>query len=149
MIPKVYYNFIQNIIHRPFSGHLARTYAYTHTHTDRSTNAYNKTLLILRGVVREKKPPGWPVRKAIKVFFFFFYYIAVEFGQTEMAERRIFVGRKSCERERDGVTSLNSQGSPPAAGFFHKAFVKLCPRPVRFFENIIIYILTTTVRIPK
>jgi len=55
-IPKVYYNFIQNIIHRPFFGHLARTYACTHTHTDRSTNAYNKTLLILRGVVREKKP---------------------------------------------------------------------------------------------
>jgi len=80
---------------------------------------------------------------------FFFYYIAVEFGQIEVAERRIFVGRKSCERERDGLTSLDSQGYPPAAVFFHKAFVKLCPRPVQFFENIIIYILTTTVGIPK
>ncbi|KAF0764301.1 Uncharacterized protein FWK35_00023851 [Aphis craccivora] len=42
-------------------------------------------------------------------------------------EENIYWSRED-ERERDGVTSLDSQGYPPAAGFFHKAFVKLCPR---------------------
>jgi len=33
-----------------------RTYAHVHMHTERSTNAYNKTPLMPRGVVGEKKP---------------------------------------------------------------------------------------------